>query len=349
LNAIARVLDSGNLILGPELTGFECEFAQFVGGEQAVGVSSGTDALIVALRSLGIGTNDEVITVANGPAPTVAAIRAVGATPCFVDVDPVSLQVNPDLIAKAITPRTRCVVPLHLYGCPSPVDRILEICRNFGLYLIEDCAQAVGTRLGQLHVGMYGDIGCFSFYPTKNLGAFGDAGMCVTNSDALASRMREQRCYGFRNDRVAHVDGLNCRMDEVQAACLRVRLNYLQASLMGRSRNAEGYLQRLSSTGMRLPLIPQNGTHSWHQFVVRVLDRAGWTQWLNMHHVGFGIHYEHPVHLMPAYSQFAARSLPVTEMVCKQVLSLPIFPELGCPEVERVCDVIELGLRTGLS
>lgn len=349
LGAIARVLESGILILGPELSKFEFEFSQFVGCEHSVGVSSGTDALIVALRSLGIGPNDEVITVANGPAPTVAAIRAVNATPSFVDIDPKSVQMNPDLIAGAITPRTRCVIPVHLYGCPAPVEHIAEICREHGLFLIEDCAQAVGTRIGRLHAGLYGDIGCFSFYPTKNLGGFGDSGVCVTNDSAVAHRLREQRCYGFRDDRIAHVDGLNCRMDELQAACLRVRLKYLQESLDARNRNAEDYLRRLSSTEMTLPFVPKDGTHSWHQFVVRLNRRVAWQQFLELHNVGFGIHYEHPVHLMPAYSKFANRPLPITELVCKQVLSLPIFPELECSEIKRVCDVIELGYRTGVS
>lgn len=355
LRAIGRVLDSGCLILGPELKSFEIEFAQFVGVQNAVAVSSGTDALIIALRSLGIGPGDDVITIANGPVPTVAAIRAVGANPRFVDVDPVHLQMNPELVARAITPRTRCVVPVHLYGCPAPVKCILKICQDHNLRMIEDCAQAFGTRLDQSHVGSFGDVGCFSFYPTKNLGAFGDAGMCVTNSRTLSAKLREQRCYGYRDDRVAHVDGLNCRMDELHAACLRVRLKHVHESLKRRCRNAQWYLQRLADSKITLPSIPPGGTHSWHQFVIQVKDREGWTGFLKKYEVGFGIHYEHAVHIMPAYSsnssgsQHSAVSLPITEQACKQVLSLPIFPELELDQLERVCEVIELGCRAGLS
>jgi dTDP-4-amino-4,6-dideoxygalactose transaminase len=351
LAAMARVLDSGNLILGAEVTAFEKEFAQFVGAEHAVGTSSGTDALIVALRALGIGPGDEVITVANGPVPTVAAIRAVGAVPRFIDVSPDDLQMAPERISQAITSRTRCILPIHLYGWPAPVERIAELCRARGLLLVEDCAQAHGTRLSQQHAGLVGDIGCFSFYPTKNLGALGDAGVCVTRDAALAANLREQTCYGFRSDRIAHREGLNCRLDELQAACLRVRLKGLPHALDQRQRIAAQYRSDLEATPLRLLPAPENSTASWHQFVVRVAQRDAWIKWFGQHRIQVAIHYATPVHLMPAYDWLGvhAGSLPVTEQACREVISLPIYPSLSEPQVQRVVATLRAGIAAGLS
>ena len=351
LEAIARVLDSGTLILGPEVTAFENEFAQFVGSKHAIGISSGTDALIVALRVLNIGPGHEVITVANGPVPTIAAIRAVGATPCFVDVDAISLQMDPGLVAQAITPATRCVLPIHLYGSPAPAVHIAEICRKHGLALVEDSAQAHGTYVENRHAGTIGNIGCFSFYPTKNLGAFGDAGMCITDDPDLAAGMREHSCYGFRKDRVAHVEGLNCRLDELQAACLRVRLKTLPNSLENRRCIAAYYLEQLASLPLHLPSIPSFGKSSWQQFVIRVAQREAWIQWLANQCIKIGIHYDQPVHLMPAYRQIAGGpgALPITERVCKEVISLPMFPELQGEDLARICQALRSGIEAGLT
>ena len=351
LEAIARVLDSGTLILGPEVTAFENEFAQFVGCKHAIGISSGTDALIVALRVLNIGPGHEVITVANGPVPTIAAIRAVGATPRFVDIDANCLQMDPRLVPQAITPATRCIMPLHLYGCPAPVFPIAELCGEYGLALVEDCAQAHGTYVGDRHAGTIGSIGCFSFYPTKNLGAFGDAGMCITDDPVLAERIREQSCYGFRKDRVAHVEGLNCRLDELQAACLRVRIKTLPKAIEKRRWIAAYYREQLASLPLQLPLIPNYGKPSWHQFVIRVAQREAWIQWLANQHIKVGIHYDQPVHLMPAYLKIAGGpgALPLTERVCREVISLPIFPELLTEDLERVCQSLRSGVEAGLT
>ncbi len=351
LEVIAHVLDSGTLILGPEVTAFENEFAHYVDSKHAIGVSSGTDALIIALRVLDIGPGHEVITVANGPVPTVAAIRAVGATPCFIDIDSNSFQMDPRLVSQAITSATRCVLPIHLYGNPAPVFRIAEICREHSLALVEDCAQAHGTIVGDRHAGTIGKIGCFSFYPTKNLGGFGDGGMCVTDDPILAVRMREQRSYGFRNDRVAHVEGLNCRLDELQAACLRVRLQYLPASLARRRHIAFYYHEQLACLNLHLPSIPSYGKPSWHQFVVRVAYRDAWIQWLAKQQIIVGVHYDQPVHLMPAYLPLARvpDALLVTEQVCKEVISLPIFPELQRDEMARVCQALKSGVEAGLT
>jgi aminotransferase EvaB len=351
LEAIERVLDSGSLILGQEVTALEHGFAQYIGSKYAIGVSSGTDAIIVALRALDIGPGHEVITVANGPVPTIAAIRAVGATPRFVDVDEHSLQIDPGLVSQAITHATRCVLPIHLYGSPAPVLQLAEICRDNQLALIEDCAQAHGTNVANRHAGTVGQVGCFSFYPTKNLGAFGDGGMCVTEDPILAGRIREQRCYGFRNDRVAHVEGLNCRLDELQAACLSVRLKYLPTTLAKRRQIALYYHTDLACSKINLPQIPCRGKHSWHQYVVRVAMRDAWIRWLAEQNVNVGVHYSQPVHLMPAYFQFGGGqgTLPVTEQACREVMSLPIFPELEAEEMARVCQALRSGVEAGLT
>lgn len=350
LSAVARVLDSGILILGPEVAAFEQEFAQFVNAKFAIATSSGTDSLIVALRSKGIGCGDEVITVANGPVPTIAAICAVGATPRFVDVDPVTLQIQPELVQAAVTPATRGVIPIHLYGYPAPIEQIARICEESQIVLIEDCAQAHGTMVGNQHAGNLGSMGCFSFYPTKNLGAFGDAGMVVTNSAVVASALREQACYGFRGDRIAHTTGLNCRLDELQAACLRVRLKHLSEALIQRDSIARRYLELLSDLELTVPVWPIAGTAAWHLFVIRVKNRARWIEWLAERQIQVGIHYASPVHLMPAYREFGngEGSLPVTEQACREVISLPMFPELDDARVTRVAEAIVAGYQAGL-
>ena len=340
--AIERVLNSGTLILGPEVTKFETEFASFVGIAHAIGVSNGTDALIVALRALGIGEGHEVITVANGPVPTVAAIRAVGAVPRFVDLCDSSLQMSPEKLIAAIDARTRCIIPIHLYGYPAPVDEIINIANSRNIPVIEDCAQAHGAYLRNRHVGSFGAIGCFSFYPTKNLGAFGDGGMCVTNNPDLAHRIRQIARYGFLDDRVAHCDGLNCRLDELQAAILRVRLRHLPVDLTSRQEIAKRYSTTLGQCSLILPIEPPYGTHAWHLYVARSSGRASMIERLKNAGVQCGIHYQHPVHLMPAFRWLGYHQgdLPVTEKACNEVLSLPMFPELNEDEIQRVIEAV---------
>jgi hypothetical protein len=241
--AIARVLASGQLILGPEVRAFEEEFAGYVDAALGVGVASGTDALVLALRALGIGPGDEVITVANAGVPPVAAIRAAGATPRFVDVHPDTLLLDPGGLERACSERTRCILPVHLYGHPVEMDAILDFARSRGLRVVEDCAQAHGARHRGKPVGGFGEIGCFSFYPTKNLGAFGDAGMCVTDDPKLAESLRMLRMYGFRDDRHAHREGLNSRLDELQAAITppsRPGASWLRATCNGSTARVTG-------------------------------------------------------------------------------------------------------------
>jgi dTDP-4-amino-4,6-dideoxygalactose transaminase len=336
--AIERVLRSGQLVLGPEVESFEREFADAVGAVGTVGVNSGTDALTLALRALEIGPGDEVITVANAGVPPVAAIRAVGASPRFVDVHPGTLLLDVSALEAALTPRTRCVLPVHLYGQPAPLDPICAFAREQGLRVVEDCAQAHGAHYRGRHVGTFGDVGCFSFYPTKNLGAFGDGGACVSGDPELIERIRPLRMYGFRNDRHAHREGVNSRLDELQAAILRVKLAHLDESVADRRELAELYLKGLADSWLQPLERAADGRHAYHLFVVRSEDRAAAIEALERGGIGYGVQYPEPVHRMEAYRfmGYRAGDLPVTERAADRVLSLPLYPGLPVAAVEQV-------------
>ncbi len=340
--AVSRVLDSGWLILGEEVTLFEQEFAAQIGVKHAIGVASGTDALILALRACGIQPGDEVVSVANTAVPTVSAIRAVGALPRFIDVDPATLQMCPVALAASLSSRTRCVVPVHLHGHPAEAAEIQRLANSLTIPVIGDCAQAFGSRLHGREVGTFADISCYSFYPTKNLGALGDGGMCVTDCDESATKLRELRQYGFRNDRIAHREGVCSRLDELQAAMLRVRLRHFAAGQQHRQHIARQYLQRLAFAPVQLPVSMETVVPSWHQFVVRSANRDALCEKMKQRGVGFGIHYPVPIHLMPAYEflGYTRGSLPVTEHAAKEILSLPMFPGLRDDEIERVINVL---------
>ncbi|MEX1096806.1 MAG: DegT/DnrJ/EryC1/StrS family aminotransferase [Planctomycetales bacterium] len=336
--AIRRALESGRLILGPEVEAFEREFAAYVGAKHAVGLASGTDALVLALRALDLGPGDEVITVANTAVATVAAIRAVGAVPRFVDVRDDTLLMDVSQLAAAIGPRAKCLLPVHLFGQPVEMDALCAVAREHGLPIVEDCAQAHGARWRERHVGTFGTIGCFSFYPTKNLGGFGDGGMCVTDDEFLAARIRAQRMYGFCGDGIAHQEGLNSRLDELQAAVLRVRLAHLDEALAARRAIADCYRRELARAPYRLPADRAAARDACHLFVIRTDRRDAVTTALARAGVGYGIHYPVPIHRMPAYSflDVPPGSLPVTERAAFEILSLPMFPELREDELGEV-------------
>jgi dTDP-4-amino-4,6-dideoxygalactose transaminase len=340
--AVARVLDSGRLILGPEVAAFETEFASWVGSPAGVGAASGTDALILALRALGVRPGDEVLTVANAGVPPVAAVRAVGARPRFADVDPASLLIDPAALEPALTPATRVVMPVHLYGRPVDVQPILEFASAHGLPVVEDCAQGHGARLSGRHVGTFGAIGCFSFYPTKNLGACGDGGLCVTADPELEQRLRRLRVYGLEPDGRARVEGLNSRLDELQAAILRVKLRHLDRAMAERRRLARLYLDHLDGSSLLLPEEPRGVDHAFHLFVIRGANRASLTERLDAAGIGYGLHYPEPVHLMEGYAPPGSGpgSLPVTEQACRSVLSLPLYHGMKASTIERVARVL---------
>jgi dTDP-4-amino-4,6-dideoxygalactose transaminase len=338
--AIAGVLRRGRFILGAEVAAFEREFATYCGATHAVGVGSGTEALHLALAAAGVGPGDEVITVAHTAVATVAAVELAGARPVLVDVDPARYTLDPAHLTAAITPRTKAVIPVHLYGCPADLAPILEIAQAYRLYVIEDCAQAHGAQYRGRPVGSWGDCAAFSFYPTKNLGAYGDGGAVVTANAALAERMRLLREYGWAERYVSHIKGWNSRLDELQAAVLRVKLDYLDAWNAQRRALAAGYAEQLSGVAaVQLPGAPAESDPVYHLYVVRVPRREALQQFLQERGIGTAIHYPVPVHRQPAYGRLGY-SLPVTERLAGEILSLPLFPELRADEVQTVCTAI---------
>jgi len=338
--AVLAVLASGRYILGPEVEAFESEFAEYIGVKHAIGVGSGTDALNVALRACKIGPGDEVITVSHTAVATVSAIEMAGATPVLVDIDPVRYTIDPEKIEAAITPRTKALIPVHIYGQPADLDPILAIAKKHGLKVIEDCAQCVGAMYKGRRTGSIGDISCFSFYPTKNLGAIGDGGMVLSNSDELAGRAGLVRQYGWAQRYISDIPGVNTRLDELQAAILRVKLPCLDADNAARRKLAAAYEAGLSgAAGLTLPAA--DAGHVYHLYVARSTDRDRLMEHLKAKGVGPMIHYPVPVHLQPAYSKrFAPAKLGETERAAKEVLSLPMYPELSEAEVKQIVSAL---------
>ncbi|MBI2890646.1 MAG: DegT/DnrJ/EryC1/StrS family aminotransferase [Nitrospirae bacterium] len=340
--AVRAVLEGGNYILGPEVKAFESDFASYVGAAHGIGVGNGTDALHVALRACEIGPGDEVITVSHTAVATVAAIELAGARPVLVDIEPNFFTLDPARIEAALTPRTKAIVPVHLYGHAADLSPILRLARARGLRVIEDCAQAHGALYNGRRVGSFGDMACFSFYPTKNLGALGDGGIVVTSDTALAERSRLLREYGWAERFVSRIPGWNSRLDEVQAAILRVKLRHLDGANWARRRLARMYSDGLRDLGLVLPAEREPGTHVFHLYVVRSAKRDALRDLLTRHGIGAGVHYPVPVHLQPAYRGRLAPEgpLPQTERAVREVLSLPLYPELEEEKVQHVIQTI---------
>jgi dTDP-4-amino-4,6-dideoxygalactose transaminase len=344
--AAARVLSSGWYILGPEVRAFEDEFAALCGVGHAIGVGNGTEALYLALLGLGVGVGDEVITVANAADYEPLTILQSGARPVFVDVDERTYTIEPELLEAAITPRTKAIMPVHLYGRMADMAAIMAVAERHGLPVIEDCAQAHGARFGERVAGSVSICGCFSFYPSKNLGALGDGGMIVTGDAELAAKLRRLRMYGWEK-RYYTVDagGINSRLDELQAALLRVKLRHLAGWNDARRRIARRYNQLLAGTALLLPDIPDDQSHVCHLYVVQSAQRDRLQAALRERGVETAIHYPLPAHLQPVYQGLAAPgSLPVTERLAGQVLSLPIYPELTDAEVDAVAAAVREAL-----
>jgi dTDP-4-amino-4,6-dideoxygalactose transaminase len=339
--AIARVQDRGRYILGPEVEAFEREFAAWCGAASCIAVGNGTDALELALRALGIGAGDEVATVANAGGYASTAIRAIGAIPLYVDVDHATLLIDPASLAQRITERTRAVIVTHIYGRLADVDAIAEVATGAGMMVIEDCAQAHGARRGAKKAGTFGAVGCFSFYPTKNLGALGDAGALITNDSALAAKLTELRTYGWRGKyRIAVEGGINSRMDELQAAVLRVKLPYVDGWNRQRREIADRYAAAITDPAIALPL-PASGDDGqadvMHLFVVRTKLRDELRAHLAAAGIATDIHYPVPDYAQAAWTR--GRSTPFlerTELACAEVLTLPCYPELTHEEIAAV-------------
>lgn len=340
--AINRVLQNGRYILGGEVQVFEKEFARYIGVAYGTGVGSGTEALHIALAACGIGVGDEVITVSHTAVATIAAIELTGAKVVFTDIEPNYYTLDPRKIKSLITPKTKAIIPVHLYGQPADLDFILEIAKAKQLYVIEDCAQAHGATYKGKAVGSFGDMACFSFYPTKNLGAVGDGGMVVTNNHKLAEKAGLLREYGWAQRNVSSIQGWNTRLDELQAAILRVKLKYLDEDNQKRCELATFYNRQLADTGLVLPSLRQDCQHVYHLYVVRTPKRDALQKALKEQEISALIHYPLPVHLQPAYSgKVFGSDLRETEQVAKEVISLPMYPELQKNEIKKICSAVK--------
>lgn len=345
--ALRRTIESGWYILGPEVEAFEAEFASYHGLPHAIGVANGTDALELALRGCGIGPNHTVFTVSHTAVATVAAIERCGACPVLVDIDPATFTLDPDALEEAVRAHRgagpAAVVPVHLYGQLADMPAILEIAGRYELRVVEDCAQAHGARLAGRLAGTWGDAAAFSFYPTKNLSALGDGGAVITADPVVADRVRELRQYGWRERYVSVVSGINSRLDELQAAVLRVKLQYLDAANIRRREIAEIYRNHLTILGSDLPFCRNNIEHVYHQFVIRTSNRHLTQSELTQCGIGTLIHYPTPIHRQPAYvERLIHGDLIHSEQAAATVLSLPMYPELEDRQAYRITSALQV-------
>ena len=346
--AIDKVLASQHFVLGREGAALESEIAQLCGVQHGVGVASGTDALILALRACGVRAGDDVLLPPFTFVATGSAVSALGANPVFVDIRPDTYNIDPSELARRLTPKTRAIIVVHLYGLAADMDALLAFARMHKLAVIEDNAQAIGATYKGRPAGSFGDAACISFYPTKNLGAYGDAGMIVTNSEGIATRLKTLRNHGQVEKYWSAEPGWNSRLDEIQAAILRVKLRHLADWQHARQSNAAEYTRLLSEVpGVMPPQIPEGYKHVFHQYTIRTEKRDGLHQFLNERKIGCTVYYPHPLHLQPLYSSLGhkAGDFPHSERAAKEVLSLPMFPELKKPDISQVVNTMAEFLR----
>ncbi len=344
--AIQDVLDSAQFVLGAPVSSFEHDFAAFCHTADAIGVNSGTSALHLALLAAGVRSGDEVITVPFTFVATVAAIEYAGAKPVFVDIEPTYFTMDPSNIERAITPRTKAIVPVHLYGQPADMDAIGDVADRHGLIVVEDACQSHGSEYKGRRCGSMGLLGCFSFYPGKNLGAYGEGGAVVTSDPALAAKIRLLRSWG-EDVRYEHkYRGFNYRMDGVQGAVLAVKLKYLEAWTEARRSRAAEYTRRLTGTSASTPRERPASRHVYHQYVVRVSERDAWRAALTEGGVQTGVHYPIPLHLQPAYADlgYSRGDFPIAEQAAAEVLSLPMFPELTDEQIASIASLFRAGV-----
>lgn len=341
--AVLRSLESGWYIGGAEVEAFEAEYANYCGAQFCIGVGNGLDALHLSLKALGVGSGDEVIVPSNTYIATWLAVTYSGAKPVPVEPDERTYNLNPALIEAAITPRTKAIVPVHLYGQPADLDPILEIARRYGLRVLEDAAQAHGARYKGKRIGAHSDAVAWSFYPGKNLGAMGDAGAITTNDPELAERVKMLRNYGSKVKYVNELAGYNSRLDPIQAAVLRVKLAYLDEWNERRRVVADMYMKQLADTGLSLPYVPEWSEPIWHLFVIRSSERDLLKKHLESQGIATLIHYPIPPHRQQAYAEMGLQegSLPISEAIHREVLSLPIGPHLNMEQVGRVVEAIQ--------
>jgi dTDP-4-amino-4,6-dideoxygalactose transaminase len=340
--ATENVFESGWYILGEEVHSFEAEFATWLGASHCCGVASGTDALSLALRCCGIKAGDEVLTVSHSAVATVAAIEQIGAVPVFVDIDPRTRCIDPDLIERVVSPKTTAIVPVHIYGQPAPMGKIMQIAARRSLKVVEDCAQAHGAAIEGIKVGTFGDAAAFSFYPTKNLGAMGDGGAVVTNEMETGLTCRWLREYGWKERYISRLHGLNSRLDELQAAILKVKLPFLEEDNERRRWIASQYTAALEGSGITTPVIIAGTVHAMHLYVVETAQRDQLRDHLTKLGVASAIHYPMPIHQQPAYSGKirGGENLPKTEALYETILTIPLYPELTDVEVMKISDAL---------
>ena len=346
--AIHRVMEKGHFILGEEVEKFEEEFAKYIGVRYGVSVNSGSDALYLALKSLGIKKGDEVITVSHTFVSTADAIKRNGGIPVFVDIEPDTYTIKPNLIEQKITKKTKAIIPVHIYGHPADMEPIIEVARKYKLFVVEDACQAHGAEYKGRKVGSIGDLGCFSFYPTKNLGAYGDGGIIVTNKEELAHELKKLRNYGQSNKYQHETLGINSRLDEIQAAILRVKLKRLDQWNQKRRHIASLYGELLEGSGLILPMEKRYANHVYHLYVVRSKKRDGLQKHLRKKDIHTLIHYPIPVHMQKEYEPFKDNSpLFLTEQISKEILSLPMYPYLSEEEIKKIAFEVKNYERSG--
>lgn len=344
--AVINVLSGGNFILGPHVQTLEDSLAKYIDTRYSIGVNSGTDALVLALKALGIGLGDEVITVSHTALATVAAVLMVGATPVLVDIEPDFYTIDPKMVEYAITKKTKAIIAVHIYGQSCDMDALLNIKNKYGIPVIEDCAQAAGASYYGKKLGSIGDIGCFSFYPTKNLGALGDGGALTTNSEYLFERIKRLRQYGWDKDRIAKEPGINSRLDELQAAILSIKLPFLDMHNKNRKLAARRYSESLDAEEFSLPKIRENTEHVFHLYVVSTMHRENYLDKFQKKNILLGIHYKTPIHQQPGYSSrcvIPKSGLKITESLSREIISLPMYQSIKSEDVDKVISVAASG------
>lgn len=337
---------TGKFILGPNVSAFEEEFAAYIGTRYAVAVANGTEALALSLRAIDIGRGDEVITTPYTFFSTAEVISQVGATPVFVDIEADSFNIDSAQIAQRVTPNTRAIIPVHLFGYPADMSEIMTVAEEHGLVVIEDCAQACGAEYANHRAGALGFTGCFSFYPTKILGCYGDGGIITTNDERTAEKILKLRNHGATAPFVHEWIGHNSRLDEIQAALLRIKLRKIDKALEERARIATYYNDALSAMDVGLPRTPMNGRHAFNLYTLRFRQRDAVREYLQKEGIGCSVCYPVPLHLQSVYSQlaYARGDLPVSEQAADECLSIPIYPEMHSKQIDRVCQVIQQAL-----
>jgi dTDP-4-amino-4,6-dideoxygalactose transaminase len=338
--AVIQALGETRFILGPNVQAFDTECAEYLGVRHAISCANGTDALHLALLAAGVQPGDEVITTAFTFIATAEAIRYIGATPVFVDIDPVSLNIDTDRIRDAVTDRTRAILPVHLFGQPADMAPIQALAREHGLLVVEDCAQSFGAHYHGATTGGIGDVGAFSFFPSKNLGCYGDGGMVTTNDDDIAAMVKKYRNHGSSQQYHHDVIGFNSRLDELQAVILRIKLRHIDEYNGNRRKVAETYNQLLTGSRFQVPALPQDRDHVFHQYTLLCEDRDAVRETLLAEEIACAIYYPVPLHQQEAFADTEQPELPVTEATARRCLSLPIFPEMTRAQVETVCEAL---------